>query len=103
MASNYNRLTRAMNILDGTGNIREKLASAYKTEVQYVGPDGLDEDRLNALETINDELTKIEASGDKDMIDMSAENLSDDDAQQLYSLIRDIYQYLATHHDSELV
>jgi hypothetical protein len=98
MASDYNRLTRAMNILDGPGDIREKLASAYKTEVQYIGPDGLDEDRLNALETINDELTKIEASGDKDAVDMSVENLSDDEAQQLYSLIRDIYQYLAIHH-----
>lgn len=98
MSSSYENVTRAMNILDGEGSIQERLASAYRTELQYVGPEGLDEKTIDTLEMINDELTKIEAEGDKDTIDMSAEMLSDGDAQDLINQIRDIYQYLSKHH-----
>jgi|GEM_PF-2414541 len=98
MSSSYENVTRAMNILDGKGSIQERLASAYRTELQFVGPEGLDEKSINTLEMINDELTKIEAEGDKDTIDMSTDMLSDGDAQDLVNQIRDIYQYLSKHH-----
>ena len=98
MASNYEKLISAMNILHGTGSIQERLASAYRTEVQYVGPEGLDEEMVNTLEMINDELTKVEAEGDKDSIDMSTETLADGEAQDLVNRIGDIYQYLSHHH-----
>jgi hypothetical protein len=98
MSSSYEIMTRAMNILDGPGSIQERLASAYRTEVQYVGPEGLDEKMLETLEMINDELTSVEAEGDKDSIDMSTQMLSESDAQDLVNHIRGIYQYLSTHH-----
>jgi len=98
MASSYERLIRAMNILDGPGSIRERLASAYRTELQYVGPEELDEALVNTLEMINDELTRVEAEGDKDTIDMSAEIMTDGDAQGLVNQVRDIYRYLSEHH-----
>jgi len=98
MLPSYERVIRAMNILDGPASIQERLASAYRTELQYVGPDGLDEKMITTLEMLNDELTKIEAEGDKDTIDMSTEMLSDGDAQDLVNRIRDIYQYLSKHH-----
>lgn len=98
MASSYEKLTRAMNILDGPGCIQERLASAYRSEVQYVGPEGLDAEMINTLEMLNDELTVIRAEGDKDSIDMSTEILSDGEAQNLANQVRRIYQYLATHH-----
>ena len=98
MASNYQRLVRAMNILDGPGTIQERLASAYRSEIQYIGPEGLDEFLVTELEIVNDELTKIEADGDKDSIEMSTELLSDGDALQLISKIRDIYQFLGSQH-----
>lgn len=98
MTSSYERLTRAMNILDGSGHIQERLASAYRTELQYVGPEGLDAEMINILEMINDELTKVMAEGDKDAIDMSTEMLTDNEAQGLVNNIRGIYQYLSQHH-----
>ena len=98
MSPSYERVIRAMNILDGPASIQERLASAYRTELQYVGPEGLDEKMINILEMLNDELTKVEAEGDKDTIDMSTEMLSDGDAQDLVNRIRDIYQYLSKHH-----
>ena len=70
MAS-FERLQRAVRILDGPGSIQERLASAYRTEVQYIGPEELDEPTAYLLEGLNDELTKAEAAGDLDAIDMS--------------------------------
>lgn len=58
---------------------------------------------VNTLEMINDELTKIDAEGDKDTIDMSTEMLSDGEVQELVNQIRDIYQYLSLHHSIELI
>jgi hypothetical protein len=87
-----------MNILDGPGSLQERLASAFRTELQYVGPEGLDERLVNILEMINDELTKVEADGDKDTFDMSAENMTDYEAQNLANQIRDIYRYLGEHY-----
>lgn len=98
MSASYENVTRAMNILDGQGSIQERLASAYRTELQFVGPEGLDERMINTLEMLNDELTKIEAEGDKDTIDMSTQMLSDGDAQDLVDQIRDLFQYLSKHH-----
>jgi len=95
MASNYERLKRVLLFLEGPGNIQDRLASAYRTEVQYVGPEGLNEGMVYELECINDELTKVEAAGDKDTIAMSAESLTDDEAQSLANQIRNIYEYLA--------
>lgn len=98
MASSYERLIRAMNILDGPGMIQQRIADAYRSELQYVGPDGLDEYLVNVLESINDELTKVDAEGDKDSFDMSAESMTDYDAQHLVEQIRELYHYLARHH-----
>ena len=98
MLLNYQRFIRAMNILDGGGTLQERLANAYRTELQFVGPEGLDEARINELETINDELTKLDGDGDKDSIDMSAESLTQYEAQQLLDQVKDIYKFLSTHH-----
>jgi hypothetical protein len=97
MASSYERLIRAVNILNGPGSIQERLASAYRTELQYVGPEGLDEMTMSTLERINDELTKVDAAGDKDAIDMSTGMMTDDEAQNLIDEVRSIYQYLDRH------
>lgn len=102
MASSYQRLIRAMNILDGPGSIQERLASAYRSELQYVGPEELDERMIEILEMINDELTTEDADGDKDMYDRSTENMSDYDAQNLANQIRDIYRYLGESAESVL-
>ncbi|MGD8568259.1 MAG: hypothetical protein PVJ39_09240 [Gammaproteobacteria bacterium] len=98
MASSYERLIRAMNILDGPGTIQQRLANAYRSELQYVGPEGLDDYMVDVLETINDELTKVDAEGDKDAIDMSADSMTDDDAKGLVDQIQDLYHFLAQHH-----
>jgi NADH/NAD ratio-sensing transcriptional regulator Rex len=95
MTSSHERMKRAMLIMESAGSIQMRLASAYRTEVQYVGPEGLDEGAVYELETINDELTKLEAAGDKDAIDMSAESLTDDEAQALADQMRYICEYLA--------
>ena len=99
MASNYERMKQAILILDGAGNIQERLASAYRTEVQYVDAKGLDKEMLYELENINDQLTKVEAEGDKDTIDMSAETLLDIEAQDLVNQMRNIYEFLATKEE----
>ena len=99
MASNYERMKQAMLILDGTGNIQERLASAYRTEVQYVDAKGLDEEMVYELENINDQLTKVEAEGDKDTIDMSIETLLESEAKDLVNQMRNIYEYLATKEE----
>lgn len=91
MASTHERLKRAVMILDGTGSIQERLASAYRTEVQYVGPEGLNEEMMYALEAINDGLTRVEAAGDKDTVDMSVEATTDDEAADLADQIRNLY------------
>ena len=90
MASNYEQLKRAVMILDGSGSIQVRLASAYRTEVQYVGPEGLTEEMMGALEAINDDLTRVEAAGDKDTIDMSVEAMTDDEAADLADQIRNL-------------
>lgn len=96
MASNYERMKRAMLILNGPSSIQERLASAFRTEVQYVDAKGLDKEMVYELENINDQLTKVEAEGDKDTIDMSVENLLDSEAQDLVNQLRNIYDYLAS-------
>ena len=98
MASNSERLIRAMNILDGPGTIQERLANAYRSELQYVGPEGFDEAMVGVLEIINDELTKIDAEGDKDAIDMSTESMADYQAQEMVDQIRMLYHHLDEHH-----
>jgi hypothetical protein len=96
MTSSYERLQRAVSILqDGPGTIQERLASAYWTEVQYMGPEGLDEATAYLLEGINDELTRIEAEGDRDTIDMSTSSLTDAEAQELGDRIRGLREYFA--------
>ena len=95
MASNYERMKQAIVILNGAGSIQERLASAYRTEVQYVDAKGLDKEMVYELENINDQLTKVEAEGDKDTIDMSVETLLDSEAQDLVNQMRNIYDYLA--------
>lgn len=94
MASNYEKMRRAILILDGPGSLQERLASAYRTEVQYVGPEGLNAEMIYELENINDQLTKIDAEGDKDVIDMSVETLIDSEAQDLERQMRNIYDNL---------
>jgi hypothetical protein len=91
MASTHERLKQAVMILDGPGSIQERLASAYRTEVQYIGPEGLNDEMMYALEAVNDELTRVEAAGDKDTIDMSVETMTDDEAADLADQIRNLY------------
>jgi hypothetical protein len=95
MASNFERMKQAILILDVAGSMRERLASAFRTEVQYVDAKGLDKEMVYELENINDQLTKVEAEGDKDTIDMSVETLLDSEAQDLINQMRNIYDYLA--------
>jgi hypothetical protein len=78
-------------ILNGEGSIQERLASAYRSEVQYVGPEGLNEEMIYSLETINDELTRVDAEGDNDTIDMSVAAMTDDDATGLADQIRNLF------------
>ncbi len=86
--SSYELLQRAVRILDGPGSVQERLASAYRSEVQYIGPEGLNETTAYLLERLNDELTKVEAAGDLDTIDMSTRDLTDAEAQDLADQIR---------------
>ncbi len=86
--SSYELLQRAVRILDGPGSVQERLASAYRSEVQYIGPEGLNETTAYLLERLNDELTKVEAAGDLDTIDMSTRDLTDAQAQDLADQIR---------------
>ena len=95
MASNYEKMKRAILILNGPGSIQQRLASAYRTEVQYVDVEGLNEEMVYELENINDQLTKVEAEGDKDSIDMSVETLIESEAQDLEKQMRNIHDHLA--------
>ena len=96
MASTLERLYNAVRILDGgEGSARERLASAYRSEVQYIGPEGLDPTTAQELEVVNDELTKVEAEGDKDSIDMSVQGLSDRQVVDLSDQMRAVYDQLS--------
>lgn len=96
MATSYERIQRAIRILEfGTGPLQERLASAFRTELQYVGPEGLDETTAYELELVNDEMTKVEAEGDLDAFDMSVGSMDDSEAQALVEQIRAIYGALA--------
>ncbi len=96
MASSYERLQRAIRILEfGTGSIQERLAGAFRTELQYVGPEGLDETTAYELELVNDEMTKVDTEGDLDSFDMSAQSMSDSEAQTLVQQIKAIYRSLS--------
>lgn len=72
--------------------MRDRLASAYRSEVQYIGPEGLNEEMLYTLESINDELTRVDAAGDKDTIDMSVAALTDDAITELAEKIRNLFE-----------
>lgn len=78
-------------ILNGEDSIQERLASAYRSEVQYVGPEGLNEEMIYILEAINDELTRVDAEGDNDTIDMSVAAMTDDEATGLADQIRNLF------------
>ena len=96
MATSYERLQRAIRILEfGTGSIQERLVGAFRTELQYVGPDGLDETTAYELELVNDEMTKVEAEGDLDTFDMSVASMTDTEVQTLVQQIRAIYHSLS--------
>ncbi len=91
MASSYERLQRAIRILEfGSGSLQERLAGAFRTELQYVGPEGLDETTAYELELVNDEMTKVEAEGDLDSFDMSVASMDDIEAQALVAQIKAI-------------
>lgn len=96
MATSYERLQRAIHILEfGSGSIQERLAGAFRTELQYVGPEGLDETTAYELELVNDEMTKVDTEGDLDSFDMSAQSMSDSEAQTLVQQIKAIYRSLS--------
>lgn len=96
MATSYERLQRAIRILEfGSGTIQERLVGAFRTELQYVGPEGLDETTAYELELVNDEMTKVEAEGDLDTFDMSAASMGDSEAQNLVQQIKAIYGSLS--------
>lgn len=96
MASNYEKMKRAILILDGPENLQARLASAYRTEVQYVDAKGLNAEMIYELEYINDQLTKVEAEGDKDTIDMSVETLIESEAKDLERQMRNIHDHLVS-------
>ncbi len=91
MASNYARLYKAALILTGPGSIQERLGDAFRSEVQYLNPSELPEPLRVELETIQDELTKAEASGERDRIEMSASELSDRQAADLSMQLLEVY------------
>jgi len=95
MASNYEKMKRAILILNGPGSLQDRLANAYRSEVQYVDAKGLNKEMIYELENINDQLTKVEAEGDKDMIDMSVDSLIESEANDLERQMRNIYEHLA--------
>lgn len=96
MASSYERLQRAIRILEfGSGPLQERLAGAFRTELQYVGPEGLDETTAYELELVNDEMTRVEAEGDLDSFDMSVASMDDTEVQALVAQIKAIYDSLA--------
>ncbi len=96
MATSYEQLQRAIRILEfGNGSLQERLASAFRTELQYVGPNGLDETTAYELELVNDEMTKVDAEGDLDTFDMSAASMTNAEAQTLVAQIKAIYTSLS--------
>lgn len=96
MATSYERLQRAIRILEfGTGSIQERLVGAFRTELQYVGPDGLDETTAYELELVNDEMTKVEAEGDLDTFDMSVASMTEPEVQTLVQQIRAVYHSMS--------
>ena len=97
MVSSLEILKQAIEILEGPGSPQERLAGAYRMELQYLGAESLNEKMVYELEIINDELTKEEAAGDQDAIDMSANALTDREAQEIMNKIRVLYEYLANH------
>ena len=97
MVSSLEIVKQAIQILEGPGSPQERLANAYRTELQYLGAETLNEKMVYELELINDELTKEEAAGDQDAIDMSANAMTDREAQELLNKIRVLYEYLANH------
>jgi hypothetical protein len=92
MAGNSERMKHAIEILDGAGNLRERLSGAYRSELQYLGPEGLTEEQARELERINDELTSVDAEGDKDTIDMSVQNMADFELQDIVDRIHGLYE-----------
>lgn len=96
MASSYEKLQRAIRILEfGSGSLQERLAGAFRTELQYVGPEGLDETTAYEMELVNDEMTKVEADGELDSFDMSAASMDDVEAEALLAQIKAIYDTLS--------
>lgn len=91
MASNYARLYKAALILTGPGRLQERLGDAFRSEIQYLDPSVLPEPLRVELETVQDELTKIEANGEKDRIEMSANELSDRQAADLSMQLLEVY------------
>lgn len=92
MAGSHERLRRALRILEfGDGSIQERLAGAFRTELQYVEPEGLDETTAYELELVNDEMTKVDAEGDLDTFDMSALSMTEDEARSLVAQIKAIH------------
>ena len=97
MVTSLEILKQAIEILEGPGSPQERLASAYRMELQYLGAEALNEKMVYELEIINDELTKEEAAGDQDAIDMSAKVMTDREVQELTNKIRGMYDYVANH------
>jgi hypothetical protein len=97
MVSSLEIVKQAIQILEGPGSPQERLANAYRMELQYLGAEALNEKMVYELELINDELTKEDAAGDQDAIDMSANAMTDREAQELMIKIRVLYEYLANH------
>lgn len=95
MASNYERMYKAVAILAGPGALQERLAEAYRNEVQYVGPEGLSDLSLVELANIRDQLTRVAPQGVRDAYDASASALSDSEADELVTEMLDIYDELA--------
>lgn len=95
MDSNYERLRKAVSILVGNGTLRERLANAFRDEFQYIDPGKFSEMSKAEFEIIRDELTKEEANGDLDAIDMSVNLLGDSQAEDYALEIVDIFDEVA--------
>lgn len=91
MTANAERLYRAVSVLVGPGTIQERLADAFRDQIQYLDPGTLSDMAVVELARIKDQLTAAEPSGDLDSIDMSARALSEADAEELAIEVLDMY------------
>lgn len=94
-ANNEERIYKAVRILIGPGPLRERLANAFRDEIQYLDKAKLSDMALVEFESMRDQLTKEEPNGDLDAIDLSCQQLSDGEIEDLSIQVLDMYSEAA--------